>query len=182
MRRSINIRFGAGRTEQVAWYGPISENRLRSLVASCANEKVVVGKIGEDYVAINDSLPDDITLDVFGVKPSKEKFHGQLLRLENMQAHLANERTWLAWVRTSLASMSIAYALVGDSFVVGCGFVVAVLTLFTTGWLRFTRVREVLHHPKGQLAFQRFGLSSQAYLVGFLCLSASILYLVRWFH
>ena len=28
-----------------------------------------------------------------------------------MQAHLANERTWLAWVRTALSALSVAFSL-----------------------------------------------------------------------
>jgi uncharacterized membrane protein YidH (DUF202 family) len=34
-----------------------------------------------------------------------------VLRLERVQAHLANERTWLAWVRTSLSALTIAFSL-----------------------------------------------------------------------
>jgi uncharacterized membrane protein YidH (DUF202 family) len=35
----------------------------------------------------------------------------KVLRLERVQAHLANERTWLAWARTSLSALSVAFSL-----------------------------------------------------------------------
>ena len=36
----------------------------------------------------------------------EQQFRGQLLKFERINAHLANERTWLAWIRTALSLLS----------------------------------------------------------------------------
>lgn len=84
---------------------------------------------------------------------STNSFRGELLKFERINAHLANERTWLAWVRTALSTLSCAFAFLSltssgvyDVFVyiLGCLFCVSVILVYVTGWLRYTRVKVIL--------------------------------------
>ena len=116
----------------------------------------------------------------------------QVLKLERVQAHLANERTWLAWVRTALSALSIAFSLLTLSddattewlkitlFVSGSFMVANVLFTFITGWLRYGRVKDVLMLPKQEMSenFGRFGLSHHARFLSVLLLVISALYLL----
>lgn len=38
------------------------------------------------------------------------EFRGELLKFERVNAHLANERTWLAWIRTALSALTCAFS------------------------------------------------------------------------
>lgn len=105
-----------------------------------------------------------------------EVFRGEMLKFERVNAHLANERTWLAWVRTALAVLGVALSLLslmsdlgtvsGDSLalVLGVAFVLCTMFTYLTGWLRYSRVKEVLTWQGSQVKakFGRFGLGYQA--------------------
>lgn len=105
-----------------------------------------------------------------------EVFRGELLKFERVNAHLANERTWLAWVRTALSVLGVALSLLSladdlgsvsmDSLalVLGVAFVLCTLFTYVTGWLRYARVKEVLAWQGAQVKakFGRFGLGYQA--------------------
>lgn len=109
-----------------------------------------------------------------------EKFRGELLKFERVNAHLANERTWLAWVRTALSVLGVALSLLSladdlgtvsmDSLalVLGVTFVLCTLFTYLTGWLRYARVKEVLTWQGDQVKarFNRFGLGYQAKFLG----------------
>lgn len=99
-------------------------------------------------------------------------FRGEMLKFERVNAHLANERTWLAWVRTALSVLGVALSLLslsdslGSTFLdslslaLGVAFVMCTLFTYLTGWLRYTRVKEVLTWTGSQVkdSFGRFGL------------------------
>lgn len=101
-----------------------------------------------------------------------KEFRGELLKFERVNAHLANERTWLAWVRTALSVLGVALSLLSlmddmdstgmDSIALALGVAFVVCTLFTymTGWLRYTRVTKVLTWTGSQVkgTFGRFRL------------------------
>lgn len=101
-----------------------------------------------------------------------KEFRGELLKFERVNAHLANERTWLAWVRTALSVLGVALSLLSlmddmgsigmDSLALALGVAFVLCTLFTylTGWLRYTRVKKVLTWTGNQVKgkFGRFGL------------------------
>lgn len=105
-----------------------------------------------------------------------EVFRGELLKFERVNAHLANERTWLAWVRTALSVIGVALSLLSlaDDFsstsmnslalALGVAFVLCTLFTYVTGWLRYTKVKEVLSRQATDVKrnFGRFGLSYQA--------------------
>lgn len=109
-----------------------------------------------------------------------EVFRGELLKFERVNAHLANERTWLAWVRTALSVLGVALSLLSlcddlgsismDSLalVLGVAFVLCTLFTYVTGWLRYARVKEVLSWQGSQVKakFGRFGLGYQARFLG----------------
>ena len=118
-------------------------------------------------------------------------FQKQLLKFDRLSAHLANERTWLAWVRTALSAVSIAFSLLSLTddtvkwlevtlFVIGCLFVVNVLLTFVTGWLRYTRVKDVLMLSKRELTdnFQRLGVSHQARFLSALLVVLTLVYVL----
>mmetsp|Transcript_40587 Transcript_40587/g.52272 ORF Transcript_40587/g.52272 Transcript_40587/m.52272 type:complete len:240 (+) Transcript_40587:63-782(+) len=120
---------------------------------------------------------------IFGFQSSKNReqrrqaqFRGTVLKLENVQAHLANERTWLAWARTALSALTVAFSLLTladdtsagwlavSLFVTGCFMVLNVMFTFVTGWLRYVRIKDVLLMTKSDLTdnFNRFGISHHA--------------------
>jgi len=170
----------------VGWYGAITDAEVRRLVRNALNisdEDEVWATLDTTgaSVALNAAIPTGTKLDV----------RHRPTRFGHAQAHLANERTLLAWVRTSLKSLSVAFALLQlvataptawtalALYVVASAFVLSVFTTFLTGWLRFSRVRDVLlssssgsgHHGGGgaPLRFHRLGLSHQAYFLAALC-------------
>lgn len=185
-RKTARVQSADGRrVAEVGWYEGTSDAAVTQLFASALNLSATGGIIARDpsdnsVVALNQFLPQGMLVqleecvdDNAGAPPAA--FRGQLLKFERIQAHLANERTWLAWVRTALSALSIAFSLLSLAddterwleitlFVVGCCFVVNVLLTFVTGWLRYTRVKDVLMLSKRELTenFQRLGLSHQA--------------------
>lgn len=90
---------------------------------------------------------DDIT--------NKQDFQGQLLKFERINAHLANERTYLAWARTVMSIMTVAFALKSealssfDDFWSITWFISSVLFLslanyvWYNGWHRYVRVKDI---------------------------------------
>lgn len=163
-----------------------------------------------NVVALSSSLPNGTELTVEEVdkclvnnvrssKPTEKAsmaFRGQVLKFERVQAHLANERTWLAWVRTALSALSIAFSLLTLSdestkqwlkvtlFVVGSLMVANVLMTFVTGWLRYVRVKDVLMLDKQEMSanFGRLGLSHQARFLSLLLFVISFAYITGGSH
>ena len=52
-------------------------------------------------------LQQFVTLDL----PEDQNFQGQYLKFERVLSHLANERTWLAWLRAALTLLSSGFVL-----------------------------------------------------------------------
>jgi len=120
-----------------------------------------------------------------------QKFQGELLKFERINAHLANERTWLAWVRTALAVLAAAFSFLNltQSFVggaqiyvfcLGCFFIANTLVAYFTGWFRYSQVRDILGLPGHQMKpnFNRLGLGYQAKFLGALLIVTAISYWV----
>ena len=115
-----------------------------------------------------------------GTGGAAQEFRGELLKFERVNAHLANERTWLAWVRTALSVLGVALSLISltddmgsasmDSTALALGVAFVLCTLFTymTGWLRYARVKEVLTWTGSQVKgkFGRFGLQYFTWFLG----------------
>lgn len=109
-----------------------------------------------------------------------QEFRGELLKFERVNAHLANERTWLAWVRTALSVLGVALSLVSltadmgstltdsTALAVGVAFVACTLFTYLTGWLRYARVKQVLSWTGTQVkgSFGRFGLQYFTWFLG----------------
>ena len=112
----------------VKWFGVqlVTDAAVRSLVTKAlglpaGTDLVCRHSCDGSVVALGAAIPDGLLLDVHvsmtGCRVAGA-FKKQLIKFENIQAHLANERTWLAWVRTSLSALSVAFSLltlVGDS-------------------------------------------------------------------
>ncbi|CAM9157764.1 unnamed protein product [Phaeothamnion confervicola] len=120
-----------------------------------------------------------------------QEFRGQLLKFERINAHLANERTWLAWVRTALSVLTVALSFISltDDLsgklqslgtAVGITFVACALLTYFTGWVRYTRVKEVLTWRGEQIKskFGRFSLGWQAKLLAAVLVVSVPLYIV----
>jgi uncharacterized membrane protein YidH (DUF202 family) len=185
----------------VKWFGVqlVTDAAVRSLVTKAlglpaGTDLVCRHSCDGSVVALGAAIPDGLLLDVHvsmtGCRVAGA-FKKQLIKFENIQAHLANERTWLAWVRTSLSALSVAFSLltlVGDSreswlavvlFILGSGFVVSVFTAFVTGWLRYARIRDVLMLTKREMPahLHRIGVRHQARLIGILFILLTATYL-----
>mmetsp|Transcript_19605 Transcript_19605/g.25377 ORF Transcript_19605/g.25377 Transcript_19605/m.25377 type:complete len:243 (-) Transcript_19605:781-1509(-) len=117
-------------------------------------------------------------------------FRTQLLKFERINAHLANERTWLAWVRTALSLISCGFTLLNEAtnysnyswrviyFVLGSLFLCCVDLTWMTGWFRYRRNKDILSMPKESLPqkFNRFRMRFQAQFLGGLLISTLIVY------
>lgn len=193
-------------TATVGWFVGASEMSIRQSIASALDLKSLAffGRDQDgDVVALSSSLPTGTLLTLEYVQPGGAgsgsghggqralNFRGQVLKFERVQAHLANERTWLAWVRTALSALSIAFSLLTMSedatsqwlavslFVTGSFMVSNVLFTFITGWLRYVRVKDVLMLSKSEMTehFGRFGLSHHARFLSAILLFISVLYI-----
>jgi len=103
-----------------------------------------------------------------------------------VRTHLANERTFLAWVRTSLSLFGIGYGILKletaaapDDLpwydaLVAMIFALAGLASFVLGAQRFWRVRTGLSYPKKPFIFKRIGIRYMI-LTLMLCLVAGII-------
>lgn len=119
-------------------------------------------------------------------------FRGELLKFERVNAHLANERTWLAWVRTALSVLGVALSLLsleedmGSTamesvvLVLGVAFVLCTLFTYLTGWLRYVRMTEVLSWTGSQVKakFGRFKLKYFTWFLGICLVLTGPLYLL----
>ena len=182
-----------GGQQEVGWYGDASDEEVLRLVRSALGlpqDTEVVAKLEGNVVALNDCIPDGTALKVEAVPQSS--FRGQVLKFETIQAHLANERTLLAWIRTSLSSLSLAFSLlflVSDAsthwlavsfYSSGGCFVLSVFTTFLTGYLRFLRVRDALKTAARRKVahLHRLGLKHQALFLAVICSLLTLVYLL----
>lgn len=203
---SVTLRLDGSRRVEVGWYGEnlVSDGEIQSLVLKTLGLSSGVDLICRDLrdrsvVALCAALPSGLTLDVEISVAGRDEtgvFRKQLIKFENIQAQLANERTWLAWVRTAISALSVAFSLltlVGDSekswlasllFLLGSGFIISVFTTFVTGWLRYARVRDVLMLAKREVPthLHRVGVSHQAKFLCILFVFLSIIYLCGAHH
>mmetsp|Transcript_3733 Transcript_3733/g.5615 ORF Transcript_3733/g.5615 Transcript_3733/m.5615 type:complete len:140 (+) Transcript_3733:3-422(+) len=89
----------------------------------------------------------------------KEKFRLNYLKLERINAHLANERTYLAWIRSALSMFSLYISLfvtgdisgglfwwIGGFYGLSCGVVVAV------GYARYKALYAFLEMSYSEMA------------------------------
>ena len=121
---------------------------------------------GREYHASDHASDEAATLIV------SDDFRGQLLKFERISAHLANERTWLAWARTSLSLVSCGFTLLSEAkdhdnaawrlpyFALGCLFFACVDLTWLTGYLRYRQNKALLLTPKQDL-FLRENLASK---------------------
>ena len=83
------------------------------------------------------------------------EFQGQLLKFERINAHLANERTYLAWARTCMSIITVAFTLKSEAissfsdnwsiawFISSALFLTLANYVWYNGWVRYTRVKDV---------------------------------------
>ncbi|KAH8051598.1 DUF202-containing protein [Aureococcus anophagefferens] len=106
-------------------------------------------------------LTGALSLPAARARPTEASFRAQLLK-PSASTHLANERTWLAWMRTALSLVSCAFTILDYAddqsggwyatyFVVGCLFVGCVDLTWLTGYMRYKRTKEILAIPKDAL-------------------------------
>lgn len=171
MKKVANIHYQS-RIFKIGWYPGASDSAIRETIRETlqipAEIKYVLTDETNSIIAISPGLPDGISLKVeirsnenksndnHKDDPSKatsNTFRGELLKFERINAHLANERTWLAWVRTALSTLSCAFAFLSLStqgffetavYILGSLFCVAMIFIFITGWHRYSRIKIIL--------------------------------------
>lgn len=182
MKTKIFVVF-RGKEHSVAWYSGTSDAAIRETIKDCLGippeNNVILHDEDGVFVAINQYLPNKLkffaeqrtSMNESGGGSSSggsssggkgdsginanngNSFRGELLKFERINAHLANERTWLAWVRTALSCLSCAFAFLSISssglfstltYLLGALFCLAVLIIYVTGWLRYNRVKTIL--------------------------------------
>jgi len=124
------------------------------------------------------SLQDTITQDL----PDDQAFQNQYVKFERVLSHLANERTWLAWIRVSLTLLSTAfiiwqlYSHIPEKHPrikaalhwLGIGYALVVPLTTICGWIRYERTKTILGLSDGALngLFGSIGVAVQAALLG----------------
>lgn len=85
----------------------------------------------------------------------RKVFRVQLLKFNRINSHLANERTWLAWARTAMSILSIAFTLYSQAsdasykgwkvswMFFGCLLIIISDINWFLGWSRYARVKEI---------------------------------------
>lgn len=202
-RRSVRlVRPGAAADVVVSWFpGSSSESievTCKQALGLPADAQIQVRADG-CVVCLNEFLPEGLELTVVEEaekitteeKPllastTEEGFRGQLLKYERINAHLANERTWLAWIRTALGLLSCAFMLESQGtkawtvtyFVLGCFFVASVDLAWVTGWFRYRKTKQILAMAKENIPpkFHRLRLSFPAYVLGVLFTTTAAVY------
>ncbi|GMH63356.1 hypothetical protein TrRE_jg9116 [Triparma retinervis] len=114
-----------------------------------------------------------------------------VVKFERINAHLANERTWLAWIRTSVSILGCAFSFLSLAdkaeqtvdwmcIALGCGFVTLTLVTFATGWERYKKVKALLSLSMDDINenFERLGVGHQCRFLGLLIFLTAILYYV----
>ena len=207
-RKSLRVTF-RGTEYKLSWYPGTSDSGLRETIRELIQlppdtHLVLLDEDGY-IVAVNQNLPDGLHLTV-EVRNSANtamvedpkgsnaqhltsatSFRGELLKFERINAHLANERTWLAWVRTALSTLSCAFAFLSLSssgtyevfvYVLGSLFCLSVLFVYVTGWLRYTRIKLILGLSFSEMKnkFDRIGITWVARLFGGLFVCTSVIY------
>jgi len=193
----------------VSWYPGTTDANLRDTIREIVQlppeTHLVLLDSDGCIVAINQNLPDGLHLrvevrntanaamvdDPKATSPhfltSATSFRGELLKFERINAHLANERTWLAWVRTALSTLSCAFAFLSLTssgtyeifvYLLGSLFCLGVLFVYVTGWLRYTRIKLILGLSFSEMKnrFDRIGITWVARLFGVLFLMTAVTY------
>lgn len=198
----LMLRMKGCRDVEVKWYNLscVNDDQVRALFLRALGLRADANLIcrdpkDESVVALCSALPSeqifDAELQVISPKTSNI-FRTRLVKFEKIQAHLANERTWLAWVRTALSSLSISFSLLAfvrdygtqrlavPLFALGSGFVASVFTMFITGWLRYLKVRDALMLMSCRFPanLHRVGLGHQSCILFILFVSLTITYLL----
>lgn len=108
---------------------------------------------------------------------------GQFVKFERVLSHLANERTWLAWIRAALTLLSSAFTIwklygsmsenlhpvIRRSLYWLClGYVLVVPATTIVGWLRYERTKHILGLSNISIHgfFGSLGVTIQAALLG----------------
>lgn len=206
MKRTIYVRW-KNEELRLAWFPGTSDSALRDTLKETLHlppdSNVILRDDNGVIYAINQHLPDELHLIAEQRAPdnsslledpknptsatSANSFRGELLKFERINAHLANERTWLAWVRTALSTLSCAFAFLSLSnsgyyeimvYVLGSIFCLSVIFVYVTGWLRYSRVKLILGLSFNEMKskFDRIGIHWVAWVFGGLFVSTSILY------
>lgn len=147
---------------------------------------------GELRTIQNEPLIDDLKGGYGNATTNATSFRGELLKFERINAHLANERTWLAWVRTALSTLSCSFAFLSLSssgyfeimiYILGSLFCLSVLFVYATGWLRYVRVKLILGLSFNEMKnrFDRIGIHWVARIFGGLFIATSIMYWIGVF-
>jgi len=128
---------------------------------------------------IDAAIPPTATLKEWG-----ENLTGQL-KFSRLSTHLANERTFLAWIRTSIAIFSVGFLLFkADQYgglnlswfdkAIGMMFVVTGIFCFITGTLRYFKVKEALNQVNPLDSLRRVGVRYLIVAMALIFLSALV--------
>ena len=144
--------------------GTLRERSASNRVASFGSDR----DLSEN--PITNDLPDD------------QAFQEQYVKFERVLSHLANERTWLAWIRVSLTLLTTAfviwqlYSMISDHkhshlkkalHWLGIGYALVVPLTTLCGWVRYERTKAILGLSDSALHnyFGSLGVAVQAALL-----------------
>jgi putative membrane protein len=111
-----------------------------------------------------------------------------ILKFERISSHLSNERTWLAWVRTTVAilGLSLAYLKLQDwagdksmsVYTIGSLISGAGLLTFALGADRYYKVKHALETRQPEASFHRLGIWGLVLIFVFIFVGTAVSYWV----
>jgi uncharacterized membrane protein YidH (DUF202 family) len=138
---------------------------------------------GSQTFGIPSEMPRNSALSAIGSIPETRVssiiepiLDNRMTKFERLTTHLANERTYLAWVRTavSVIGLAVTYSSLASHhdpavFWAGCSFSwLTGLAVFVVGCARYYKVKKVLGLPKSAITnrFQRTGINYIVFMFG----------------
>lgn len=213
MKKVLKISY-RGEIHEIAWYPGTADNAIRDTIKETlqisSDSNFVLKDDQDSIIAINHSLPSNLALKAEVRSWNNRKlledhdknatpansFRGELLKFERINAHLANERTWLAWVRTAISTMTCSFAFLSLTtistnskfevmiYLLGSVFCLTVILVYVTGYLRYTRIKTVLGLSFSEMKsnFDRMGVKWVAMTFGVLFIFTAIIYWAGIFY
>lgn len=175
---NINLFQDPQRRSALSWDPSLSSTTLKAFSSVTAGtcDSCDATSMLQDVICKMQNIP------LHGL-PDDPKFQGQYVKFERILSHLANERTWLAWIRAALTMLSSAFTIwklydqVNDRihpmislalYILGLCYVLVVPMTVLVGWLRFERTKHILGLSKVDIHehFGSLGVFIQAGLLG----------------
>ena len=182
----VRRRVGTSSCSMASEAGSAPTEKMEGIVELFSAEEEPETRLGLEGEA-------DVPLMPVGSMTSELPHNGEsewahILKFERISSHLSNERTWLAWVRTTVSVLSLALAYLklqdwdGDKslsvYTIGSIICGAGLMTFGLGADRYYKVKHALETRQPETSFHRLGIWSLVLLFVFIFVGTAVSYWV----